>query len=107
MKKKKPLEIKNMEEVLAKLPEGKRASARAAILEMFQDYDPENPPGKLVLRLSADAVRCPVCGADLVLAYKHTTRMPDRPEMGPDRDQVVEFSECAACEQPFERVAGS
>ena len=105
--KKKPVKIKNLEETIAKLPESEREAAREAVLEMFKDYDPANPPGKMVLKLPADATVCPACGADLVLTEKHTAQLPDRPDMGPDRGRVVEFSECAACEQPFERSAGS
>ena len=106
MPKNKPVKIENLEGALAKIPEADRDALRKDIEKLFADVDPDNPPGRPVFHLTGDEVACPACGAVLKLAHKHTSVIPDLPNL-PDAGQAVEFSECDTCEQPFMRAAVS
>jgi hypothetical protein len=99
-------ELKNLEQVLLKVPEKDRDAVRKEIEELFSDYDPANPPGRPVLLLAPDTVVCPACGGALKLVHKHVAEVP-RDLNHPDAGRAVEYSECAICEQPFMRDATS
>ena len=99
-------QIKGAEALLAKLPEGEREQARRTIEEAFKDFDPGRPVGKPVFRLTGEEKTCPSCGEDLVLANHHTLKLPERLDL-PDAGKIVQFVQCAKCEQPFVRRAPS
>ncbi len=48
---KKTIKLVGLEKALEGVPQRERASVAAEILEMFRDFNPENPPGEPVLRL--------------------------------------------------------
>jgi hypothetical protein len=62
---KKPVKISNLDEVLKNLPEEDREGLRAEILKLFENVDPENPPGDPVIPLAPGQVACEKCGGDL------------------------------------------
>lgn len=83
---KKKMKIVGLEEALKNIPEEERAEAEAAIKKVFENFDPENPPGQPIVPISANASACPRCGGKLVEdAIAHGQR----------------FSRCESCDTPF------
>lgn len=96
--KKKPLKIKGLDEVLAKVPEEDREELRAQILEKFQDCDISNPPGKPIENLETVTKVCPHCGSELQFC---TTMFIPESVGGPMAGKPATVSECLKCDQPF------
>jgi len=92
--KKRKLEIKNLEEALLNLPEEERDEARKEILNMFENMDPENPPGEKVEHLPKTTSTCPSCGGGLVL--KSTVTLPEE-------TKPVQILDCPKCDKAFTR----
>src|ERR1043166_565104 len=92
-KAKKTMKLVGLEKALEGVPQRERASVAAEILEMFRDFDPENPPGEPVLRLEPGTRVCPRCGGVLT----ELAILP-RPDGNPDRELILE---CEGCDGTF------
>ncbi|HEX3594473.1 MAG TPA: hypothetical protein VHU80_05205 [Polyangiaceae bacterium] len=93
-KEKKPtIKLIGLERALEGPPQRERAGVAAEILEMFRDFDPENPPGEPVVRLEPGTRVCPRCDGVLT----ELAVLP-RPDGKPDRELVLE---CEACDATF------
>lgn len=88
----KPLTVVIPDELLEKLPEEERAGVREEILDLFADFDPENPPGDVVEEIPAGTTHCPVCGTKLEVICRN------REVPGQD---PVDFYDCGPCDRGF------
>jgi hypothetical protein len=100
---KKP-KIENMDLVLAKMPESDRPDLKKQLEKLFENFDPNNPPGRRVVHLPKDTESCPTCGGplmDLDKKYRkpHSITMPD--------GRVLDMFECEACDIPYSMDAKS
>lgn len=83
--------IHGLEKALESVPEQERASLAEAIRDELSDFDPENPPGELVLPVPAGTRTCPSCSRTLV----ELGVMPQ-----PDGESVC-ILECEGCDETF------
>lgn len=83
--------IHGLEKALESVPEQERASVVAEIQDELSDFDPENPPGELVLPVPPGTRTCPSCSGTLV----ELGVMPH-----PDGDSVC-ILECEQCDEAF------
>jgi hypothetical protein len=94
----KKVELVNLEEALAKVPEADRDMLREEIKALFADGMPEG--AKPVFRLAAGEKSCPNCGSELVYA-------------GPPGRAVIldgepmRILECEPCDMVFDMPAPS
>lgn len=95
---KKKVEVKGIEEALAKLPEGQREDARKALAEFAENFDPSDPPGQAVRSLPAGVSTCPNCNGPLTVDSAGVP-LPD--------GGVVDFMDCATCDCAFAVPAAS
>lgn len=72
------------------IPEEERAELRKQVEEMFADFDPENPPGKVVRMIAPGVVHCPKCG--VAFAEPHSAEI--------DGEKLA-FFHCESCEETF------
>lgn len=88
----------NLEEALLNVPEEERDELRKTLTEQFEDFDPENPPGKPILEMSPGPnPKCPECGN--ALEKVSVLPCPEPP------NEPVELWECDRCDQPYMRDA--
>jgi hypothetical protein len=93
MPNKKKLKVVGLEKALEGLPQPERAGVAAELLEMFRDFDPENPPGEPVVRLEPGTRVCPRCSGPLT----ELAILP-RPDGNADHELILE---CEACDATF------
>jgi len=93
MKNKKAMKLVGLEKALEGLPQRERAGVAAELLEMFRDFDPEDPPGEPVVRLEPGTRVCPRCDGVLT----ELAVLP-RADGNPDRELILE---CEACDATF------
>jgi hypothetical protein len=58
--------VHGLEKALESVPPEERPDLLSEIESIFEDFDPENPPGEPVVELAPGTRTCPKCGADLV-----------------------------------------
>ncbi|HEY6724869.1 MAG TPA: hypothetical protein VI197_12615 [Polyangiaceae bacterium] len=90
---KKKWKLVGLDKVLDSVPAEERADVAAEIERMFEDFDPEHPPGEPVVRVEPGTRVCPRCGGTLV----ELAVLP-RPDGQPERELVLE---CEACDATF------
>ncbi len=86
--------ILNLEKALERVPADARDEMRETIEKLFEDFDPNNPPGQAVRPLSVADNDCPECGVKLRLCS--TVEWEGK---------LVSFLECPKCDACFEREA--
>lgn len=85
-------------EALTNFPEEERAEIEAEIRKMFENFDPNNPPGQILERVAIDTA-CPNCGAPLTLEGTPAMTLPN--------GDIVETLECIPCDRAFLREASN
>ena len=89
---KKKWKIVGMDQALAGLPPEDRPEVAAEIQELFQDFDPQNPPGDRVLPVEPGTRICPRCGGTLLALCI---------EPGREESEYLRILECEDCDAPF------
>lgn len=95
---KKKVEIQNLEEALAGVPEAERDMLREEIKALFANGLPEG--AKPVFRLAVGEQHCPNCNRELIDAGPKGRAVM----LG---DEPVQILECEPCDAMFERPAAS
>ncbi len=99
---KKPVEVIIPDEALAAFPPEDRERVREEIREMFEGFDPENPPEDMreVVVLPEGVSECLSCKTPV--RKVQTMTLPE--DAG---GETLDLFECPRCDIPYERIAAN
>lgn len=99
----KKITLEGIDAALEQFPEEERAEVRQEIEKMFENFDPEHPPGRAVPHLSQHTRECPTCKGLLTDIMGKSAALPN--EDG--AFTVVQLMECRACDASYSMPAAN
>lgn len=89
----KKLKIRGLEKALKNIPIEERFKIGNEIRKLFENFDPKNPPGSLVIPVPVGTIVCPKCNEKLIVVDKNVEISGNR---------KVNFLDCIKCDETFE-----
>jgi len=87
----KKMKVEVREGAFDSIPESEREAVMADVMKLFENFDPEDPPGQKVLFLAPGVMTCPRCDGEL---------QEEGPAVDLGEGKTI-FRECVACDLLF------